>query len=251
MKKLIIISISLISVIILLIGSLSCGQGTGGIAQEEYDALKAQLSAAEDKISQLQVAAAVKPTEIAGDQALKDEITSLQTKIDDLGNQITALNKINEGLTKERTSLEASYAELNTKYKELQETLAELTKPKVITEELIENEIFRLINQERVRAGVAELAVGIYLKGWAKENSRDMAATGVFEYNPAVFYQEIFWATGYDSVETIARGALTAWKVNAYRYEHGALLEGNKYGAVGAYKSGDIYFITFTAAPFQ
>jgi uncharacterized protein YkwD len=252
MKKINRISILMILVTMIWIGSLSCGQGGGDmVAQEEYDALKAQLSDAETKIAQLQLAAAVKPTETTGDQTLKDEIAALQAKTDDLGKQITALNNVNEGLTKEKAALAAGYEELNTKYQELQQKLAELTKPVVITEELVENEIFRLINQERLKAGVTELQLGQYLYQQAKQNSRSMESLRKFVYDPAVFYQENFWAAGYDSVEAITHGVLLTWQANEYNFEHGALLPGNKYGAVGAYKSGEIVYITFMAAPFQ
>ena len=78
-----------------------------------------------------------------------------------------------------------------------------------------------------------------------------MAETGKATYDPAVFYQEIYFATGHRTVEAVAQGALTVWKVNTYNFEHGALLPANIYGAVGAYKAGDIIFITFMAANFQ
>jgi len=63
-----------------------------------------------------------------------------------------------------------------------------------------------------------------------------------------VFYEETFWAINYESVDKIARAAIINWRANEYRFEHGALLNSNKYGAVGAYESGPIFYITFMAA---
>ncbi len=243
-------SLLLVLSIVGLLGTISCGQQAGeGVTQEEYDAIKAQLDAAQAKIAQLEDIPAL--TVKVPDPALTDEIAKLKTEIEELGQTITALNTQKDNLTLEKSALEEQYALLMTQYEELQNTIEELTTPEIITEEAVENDIFRAINQERVNAGVPELQLGKYLYTQARYNSRDMAATGKFIYDTGVFYQENFWAAGYDSVASITRGALLTFKANQYNYEHGALLINNIYGAVGAWKSGDIFFITFMAAPFQ
>ena len=237
---------------------LSCaGTAEKAITQEEYNALQAQLSDAEAKIAE----AKAKVTELEakqggtaaepGEKSLQDEIDTLNAKIKELGNTIADSDKKYGILAQGKDSLEAQHAELNGKYDELQKTLAALTQPEIITEEKIEAEILRLVNQERVKAGVPEFLPGTNLHGQAKQISRDMAASGKIEVNPAVFYAEEFWAAGYDTVNAIARGALLTWQLNQYRMEHGALLASNKYGAVGAYKSGEIFYITLMAAPFM
>jgi seryl-tRNA synthetase len=213
------------------------------VTQEEYDALKGQLSAAEAKITELETAG-------ISEKLLKDEITSLKAKIEKLESEIKELDKQNDTLVQEKASLEARYKELDAKYEGLQKTLAEQTQTRTINEEQLENEIFVLLNQEREKVGVPEFTLGNQLYKQAKQNSRAMAASGKIETDPAVFYQEVFWAAGYESVNTIARGAILIWKINQYRFEHGALLASNKYGAVGAYKVGEIIYITFMAASF-
>ncbi len=251
MKKITLISSLCIILVITLFGSVSCG-GTAGVEQEVYDALKAQLTAAQAQIAELQsklAAVPVVPTITgSGDQALKDEITALKANITQLGAQITELNKKADGLTQEKASLSSQYTALNTKYQDLEKKLAAATTPETITEELVENEIFKLLNQERVKAGLPEFQFGKQLYNQAKTNSNAMAASGKVIASPEYLYQETFMAAFYTSVNTIARGAVVIWKLNTYAFEHGTLLPGNTYAGVGAVKSGDVIFITYLAA---
>jgi uncharacterized protein YkwD len=248
MKKVTGISLIFILITCVFFGSISCGGKAGDtVTQAEYDAVKAQLSAAEAKVAELKAAAGV-TVSVPQDPALKDEIASLKAKITELGNTITELNKQNNSLTQEKASSETRYAALLTKYQDLEKKLAAATTPQTITEELVENEILRLLGQERVKAGLPEFVLGPQLRNQAKTNSRAMAAAGKVVTNPDYLYQEVFWAAYYTSVDAIARAALATWKLNQYAFEHGTLLPGNKYGAVGAYESGGIIFITYLAA---
>lgn len=250
MKKVLKIGVLLAVSLLILPGVFSCTQPVEPtVTQEEYDALKAQLTTAEAKIAELEVKLGDPKAELEKQQ-LKDEITSLKAEIEELGSKITELDKQNDILTQEKTSLEAQYLDLSAEYEALQETLAELSEPEIITEEQIENEILELINQDRVAAGVTEFIFGKTLYSQAKQNSLHMAESGKIETNPAVFYQEVYRAVGYDSVNTIVMGTLLTWKITEYRYEHGALLAYNKYGAVGVYQSGDIFYITLMAGPY-
>jgi peptidoglycan hydrolase CwlO-like protein len=247
MKKTTLMSGLCLLLVIIFIGSISCGGGDT-VTKESYDALKAQLAAAQAQVSDLQAkvaAAPVIPTLAgSGDQALKDEITSLKANITQLGTQITELNKKADGLTQEKATLSSQYAALNTKYQDL----AAATTPETITEELVENEIFKLLNQERVKAGLPAFEFGKQLYNQARTNSNAMAAAGKAIASPDYLYQETFMAAFYTSVNTIARGAVVIWKLNTYTFEHGTLLAGNKYAGVGAVKSGDVIFITYLAA---
>jgi peptidoglycan hydrolase CwlO-like protein len=255
MKKIILVSSLCIIIVITLFGSVSCG-GTTGVEQEVYDALKAQLTAAQAEITDLKakLSAAVTPiipSTDPGMQALKDEVAALKAKVTELGNQITELNKQKDGLTKEKAALEAKYAELTGKYSELEKKLALTALPETVTIEEIENAILALMNQERVKAGVGEFILGEHLHDQARVNSRKMADEKKVIYDTAVFYQETLWAAGYTTVESIARGALLIWKLDTYDFEKGTLSTIHKYGAVGAYKSGGIVYITFYAASFR
>lgn len=233
--------------LLILISSFSC-TGTG-VTQEEYDTLQAQLSDAEDKIAELEAKQSEPVTE-SPDQPLLDEIASLEAQIEELGIEIAELGEQNDTLTQDKASLEAQYAELSAEYEELQETLAEQAQPEIITTEQIENEIFRLLNEERVKGGVSEFILGNTMYNAAKQNSRTMAETGRVVTSALVLYEETFWAIYYDSVDEIARAALFTWMANEYRFEHGALLPSNEYGAIAAYESGDIIYITFMASAY-
>lgn len=247
-----IVKISLVSVLslLLILGPLSCQQSAeGAVTQEEYDTLKAELDAAEAKIVELQ-SQQPEPTTGIDEQQLRDEIASLNAEIEKLGDEITELSDQNDILTQEKASLETQYEDLNVEYQHLQDTLAALTNPQPITEENVEAEIMRLLDEARVQAGVNKFLTGEVLYKQAKKNSRNMAESGKVETVSTTFFQETFWAAGYDSVEAIARGAVLTWKINPYRFEHNILFGYNKYGAVGATISGEIVYITLLASPY-
>lgn len=254
MKKITKTIVLLAASLLILTGTFSCG-GTG-ITQEEYDTLQAQLSEAQAKvaeaeaeIAELEAKQVEAPTE-PDDQLLKDEIASLKTQIEELGIQIADLDEQNDTLTQAKASLEAQYTELNTQYEELQQTLEEQAQPVTITTEQIENEIFRLLNEERVKFGVPEFIWGNTMYNAAKRNSSSMAETGRVTTSGLVLYEETFWAIYYDSVDEIAQAALLTWQANQYRFEHGALVPSNEYGAIGVYESGPVFYITFMASAY-
>jgi peptidoglycan hydrolase CwlO-like protein len=250
MKNILKIGSILVLSVFVLLGPLSCQKSAvTGVTQEQYDALKAELDAAQAKIAELQSPPPA-PTAGLNEQSLKDEITSLNAQIEELKNEITALNNQNGALTQEKTSLQSQYDDLNTEYEQLQATLAALTQKEPITEENVEAEIMRLLNEERVNAGVNKFLTGDILYKQAKKNSEHMATSGKVETISTTFYQEVFFAAGYDSVATIAQGALMTWKITLYRFENNVLLSYNKYGAVGAVESGGIFYITFLASPY-
>ena len=136
-------------------------------------------------------------------------------------------------------------------YEELEAKYAELTAPpEVITETKVEQLLFDLINEDRVMHGLTEVEWGKNLFGLAEQNSRRMEELGRYEYSEWAYMQEIFWAVGYSTVEEVANAALTVWRSNQYRYEHGLLSKAIKYCAIGAYKSKNIIYITFMASDF-
>jgi peptidoglycan hydrolase CwlO-like protein len=250
MKK--IFKIGLISALSLLIvlGPYSCKSSAEvGVSQAEYDALKVQLDAAQARIAELQSQPPVTTTP-SDEPALRDEINSLNAQIATLGDQITDLNNKNNDLIKEKASLEAQYEELNAEYEDVQAILAELAKKTPFTEDNIEAEIMRLLNEDRVAAGVNKFLTGTTLYKQAKRNSQKMAESGKVEIVSTTFYQVTFWAAGYDTVEAVAHGALLTWKIGTYPYENNVLFNYNKYGAVGAAISGDIVYITLLASPY-
>jgi hypothetical protein len=255
MKKFLTTCVISIIVLVVALSAVSCSNTPeNAISQAEYNAIKAQLTAAEAKIVELQGQQPVPSTSL-NEQVLKDEITSLQAEIEKVGTQIKGLEAQNDTLTKAKTSLETQYAELNTKYTNLLKTTTMTTvtttpPAEELTEELIENEIFRLINVERANFGSPEFVFGNQIYKLAKQNGKNMSASGKYEYDQSVFYQDIFWGINYVTLESISTAAVRAWTLNRYRFDHGALLNTNKYGAVGVYEFEGVYFITFMAAPY-
>jgi uncharacterized protein YkwD len=250
MRKIFKVSLLLALALIVILVPYSCkSSAEGGVSQDEYDALKDQLDAANARIVELETAPPV-ATAPSNESALRDEIDSLKAQITALGEQNTDLNTRNNDLIKEKASLEGQYEELNAEYEDVQATLAELAYKEPVTEENIEAEIIRLINEDRVAAGVNEFLTGDILYKQAKRNSQKMAESGKVEIVSTTFFQETFWAAGYDTVEAIARGTLLTWKIKKYRYENNVLFNYNKYGAVGATISGDIVYIMLLASPY-
>jgi cell division protein FtsB len=237
---------SLLLVIIFISTSVSC---SSGVAQSDYDKLKAQLDQAQAQLKALQ--GQPTPTLIVTPPAIPVSTTSadnssktiedLKKQIDSYAAQIAALNARN-------SATEANLASLNAKYADLQAQYAALSKPQDITEGQIEQTIFALINKERTSSNITALGWGTNLYSIVRQNGNYMVETGKLEYSTWPFYQQLFCAAGYSNVNNLAGAALTIWKNNTYQFEHGILSKAFKYGAVGAVSSGQVYYITFMAA---
>jgi hypothetical protein len=241
MKKLIQILMVLSMVGVLAFGALSCGQKAATVSQADYDALKSQLSAAQAKIVELQKAT---PSTPVPSTTTTSDVSSLKAQVDTL--------------TRANASLQAQYADLNSKYEALMKasttpvtTAPVTTTPAPVTEAAVETAILNLANQERAKAGVPAALKGVNLYNDAINNSRAMSLAGKLMTDPDVLYQQVFMAAGNNSAEEIARGALTIWKLDQYNFQHGVLLAENKYAAAAAVKSGDIFYITFLTSSYQ
>jgi uncharacterized protein YkwD len=181
----------------------------------------------------------------------------VQTKYEELRTEHEELNKQFDTVKSEAESLRASYEELSIDYEELNNKYEELSKqfdiltetPAEIIEGDVEQALFQLINQERIDNGLDELMWGKFRYKDAIAHSQNMATNKKFEY-PEYGWQEIFWATGYSTVDEIANAAFTVWK-NTRLYEIAFLNKVTLYGAVAVYKSGEIFYITYLADYFQ
>ena len=200
------------------------------VPQEDYDMLNNELSEIKAQIAELQ------------DKLAEAEI--VQGQFEDLKNQYdTKMSEIE--------TLESEYADLTTEYEDLQEQYDIITaEPAEITEEDVEQVIFKLVNEERRNNELDELLWGKHLHNWGMSNSRKMATNQQVEYSIYPSFQQIFWATGYTTAEDIANAALTVWK-NSKQYDKIFLNLVTPYGAASAYKSGDIFYITFIADFFE
>jgi len=232
MKK---IAFLLMLLIIVLLGAPSCAPK---VSQQEYDSLKNELSETKSHLTALQ-------NKLAEAKGIEAQYEELSAKYEELKEQSDV--KISE-----IESIEAQYEELSAKYEELKEQYDAITEePAEISEEDVEQALFELINQERKNNGLDELLWGKNLSWWAEVNSRDMAETLKYKHSEYASWQEVFWAAGYSTVDRIANGALITWRSNPYRYKLNILNTGAIYGAVGAYKSGEIFYITYIAHVFR
>ncbi len=227
MKKIIILSMSLI---ITLFSVLSCAPA---VSQQEYDRVNNELSETQSQLGLLQ-------SELAEAEVLQAEYDELSNNYDAVRSELAEA----EILQAEYDELGDKYDELDAKYDELSEQYNVLVDEETITEEDIEQAIFELINQERQNNGIDELEWNRTLHRWAKSHSRDMATRKRLEYSEASAWQEVWKAAGYSTVDRLAGAALTIWR-DSVNYERNMLVKGATVGAVGAYKSGDVFYITY------
>ncbi|HJX12667.1 MAG TPA: CAP domain-containing protein [Dehalococcoidales bacterium] len=243
---------------VLVFGAFSCGGG--GVSPEEYDTVRAELTETEKQLTALQGELGGAAGTQAQFQQVNKELEALKKEYQDRLGENEAMNarytdlqkQYQDSLSQQGTAAAARYEELNQQYEALKKQYEAATTPTVavITEEAVEQAIFELINQQRISNGLDLLGWGKNMYQLAKENSRTMAEMGKYQYSAYSFMQEIFWAPGYTSVDSIAEGALLVWQSNQYRYEHGILSKAFKYCAIGAYKSGKIVYITLMASDY-
>jgi len=234
------------------------------VSQQEYDRMSNELSAIQSQLASLQgklVEAELlqaKYEELSKQyDMVKSERETMQAKYEELSTEYEGLKKQFDTVKSGFETTQAQYEELSTEYEELNKQFEELSKqydilveePAEINEEDIEQALFKLINQERTNNGLDELMWGKYRYKDAIAHSRYMATTKKLEY-PEFGWQEIFWATGYSTADEIANAAWTVWK-NRFFYETAFLNKVTFYGAVGVYKSGEIFYITYAADYFR
>ena len=246
--------------VIALFSVLSCAPA---VSQEEYDRVSNELSAIQGQLASLQG----KLTEAESLQAQHEELSkqydtvkgkfeTAQTRYEELIAEHDELSEQFDTVKSEFETMQANYEELSADYEELNKQFEELIEASTaveetaeIKEEDLEQALFKLVNQERTNNGLDELAWGIYLYKKAIAHSRYMATEKRFEY-PEYGWQEVFWATGYDTTDETANATFTVWK-NRRLYETSFLNSVTKYGVVAVYKSGEIFYITYLADYFH
>ena len=255
MRKLTILSISLA---IVLYSVPSC---TPTVSQQEYDRVSNELSTIQSQLVSLQgELAEAESVQIKYEELsklydmIKSEREIIQTQYEELNNQYEELsnqyeesNQQLETAKNEFGSMQTKYEELSIEYEELREQHDIIMEGRAeIDERDVEQAVFELINEERIENGLNELDWGDNLYKWAMANSRSMATNKRYEYSELFAWQEVFWATGYGTIDRIANAALTIWK-DGKQYEQKFLSIGANYGAVAVHKSGDISYITYIA----
>lgn len=260
MRKIALISIMLV---ITLFTLPAC---TSGIAPEEYDKVKDELSTIQSQLVSLQGKLAESEivkvnleallteqydelsqtydTVVSEYESLQANFDSLSTEYEDLGKQLDAVRDEYETLQAQHEYLLAEYDVLRAQYDIVTE------EPALITEEDVEQALFNLVNKDRIDNGLDEQLWGKYLYKWAIANSRDMATNKRIEYSDYASWQEVEWATGYDTTDEMAEAVMTMWE-NTRNYERYFLNINATYGAVAVYKSEEIYYITYIASNFR
>lgn len=243
----------------------SCGGPA--VSPEEYDRLSRELNTAQSQLAELQGKLTGLATAQAQYSDLSTKYNALQSQLQSLQSQYDALNQKYEAAITAKDAVQARYDDLNKEYDTLQDELDALqdrydelsrkyeeavsgVAAQEITEEEVEQAIFNLVNQERIRRGLAASLWGVNLYGWAKTNSRNMATNKVIEYSDYSSWQDVQWVTGYSTTERMANAVFTIWQ-NGLQYERNFLNQNATYCAVGVHKSGEIFYITYIASPFR
>jgi|GEM_PF-3846763 hypothetical protein len=81
---------------------------------------------------------------------------------------------------------------------------------------------------------------------WAKEHSDYLAGKNIVEVSDQPYFQGIFRAAGYSSLDRITGAALMVWKENAV-FERNFLNRQALFGNVAVSESACIFYITYFA----
>jgi uncharacterized protein YkwD len=242
--------------IFLIVSAFSCS--ASGVSQQQYDTLKSQLDDANSQIAALKSQLAEATANLSqydqlnqSYQTLKQQNDANTAQINTLQSQIQTLQSQVDTVNGEKANIQASYNDLQTRYQDLQQKYQELTAPgEPITENAVEQAIFDLVNQERAKHNLPLVSWGKNMYQLAKQNSKEMYEAGKYQYAMWNYFQQLFWAAGYDSVDSIAHGAILIWTNNQYQYEHGMISTAFTYCAIGAYQQGEVIYITLMMSNF-
>jgi len=258
------IGVMLLLGIVIVLASVSC---SGGISQDEYDSVMKNLVEAQDEIASLETElAAVKAVETEGvESSLKyqDLLKDYNTAVDELESaegEYIALNAEHENLKSEHQTLQSQNESnlnqinlLQTENTQLRVQVNELTPPfPEIAPVDLEQALFDRINEARIDAGLDALQRGKNLVNWSRSNSQAMsvAKQTIIYIDNWVPYQLHFIAGGYNTLDAIVNAIMIIWPSHALSYQNNVLADDAIYGAVGAVKMGEIYYITFMANNF-
>jgi len=254
MNRVSIISVLLFSIILI---SISC---VSGVSQEEHQRVKDELNAVQGELAALQIklteaVATLSLYEELNDRnaTLESEFDAIQTRYEELGAKYDELYIKYDTIQSEYEAKKSQYEALQSKYEELSTEYEELSKRyeavtdgvEAIVEEDIEQALLELINEDRVENGIDILLWKDSLHKLAKDNSIDMATYKDLRYPESSYeWREVYWATGYNSAAEIAEATYLIWK-NRDIYAKYFLWDYLEFGAVGVYKSGRIFYITY------
>ena len=240
--------------VIIIFSAVACTPKASG---QEYDTLKEEVNAVFDELSTAQSELLEVKRELNATfselNKTRDKLSSTESTLTDKLADIHELkNQLAEADIK-RDKYLSQYEKLNIKYNELKAQYAELqalydanvTGTTDINEKDVEQELFKLVNQDRKSNGLPELIWngGLYIS--AEGNNWKMAETKALQHSETPSFQQVFWFLGNGTSERIASATLLSWQNNAYSYKQNVLNKSAIYGAVAALKSEEILYITF------
>ena len=259
------IKIAMLSVlsVMTLLTAFSCAST---VSQEEYErvsnklgSIQSELTAMQGKLAEYEMTQFKYENLSKQYDTLESEYKALQDKYDGLKKQYELAASLEdktmqaryEELSKQYVTLESQYKALQAAYDDLSQQYAAMAEGTAeINEKDVEQAIFKLINQARTDNGLEELTWGDYLYKSAKNHSQYMAANKRLEEPAIGSYQEVIWVTGYTDIQRMVESIFTIWQ-NSYRYETEFLSSATTYGTVAVYKSGEIFYITYTSGVFK
>ncbi|MFC2020437.1 CAP domain-containing protein [Chloroflexota bacterium] len=176
-------------------------------------------------------------------EALQSENSELNNENSKLSDENNELNDKNSELNAQLTTLSADYDELTSIYNNILEGTPD------ITESDVEQAVFKIINKGRQDSGLDEVEWANSYQVWAKQHSDYLASKNLVVISDGPYWQGVFRAAGYSSLDRMANAAWIVWKENI-TFESNFLNQHAKYGAVGVTKSGDIFYITYFSSSY-
>jgi len=251
MKKITILFILWVMVIFSVVACTPKAAGQG------YDVVKKEVNAVFDELSaaQSELLEAKRELNATLDELNKtrDKLSSTESTLTDkladiyeLKNQLQEADTEQDKYLSQYGKLSARYKELEAQYEELKELYdANVTGTTDINEKDVEQELFKLVNQDRKSNGLTELIWngGLYIS--AEGNNWKMAETKALKHSDRPSFQQVFWFLGNGTTDRIASVTLLSWQNNSYSYKQNVLNSTAIYGAVAALKSEEILYITF------
>lgn len=182
---------------------------------------------------------------------IREELAALQTEYENLQTEYSDLEAEFDGLSADYDKLSTDYSQLSADYDELSDKYDAATQaPAELTEGAIEQAIFERINSERDNNDLDELVWSDGIYQWARAHSMDMAERKTVAVSDESYWQDVFQAAGYSTPEGLTDAVFIIWK-DRLQYEMNFLNQGAEYGAVGVYKSGDIFYVTYFASVYK
>lgn len=245
----------LVPSILLIIALLAMPSCAKTVPQQEYDRLNQEYDTLNSELSAVQKQLVSRSTEYEVVQAqyidLNSQYKAIQAQNKDLNSQYEAIQAKYNDLNSQYKAIQADYKDLDTQYVSVRDKYNGLIKGVAgINESDVEQALFKLINRDRTNNKLNEFMWGDNLYGWAIANSRNMAKNQHYQYSDYGSYEQVYWAAGYGTADSIANDTLNIWR-NSLQYDKIFLNQILTYATVAVYKSGGILYITFISDTFR